>query len=99
MGKRYTLPEIDQIFVENGLLATTLPYYEYRQGQVEMSEAVAEAFRHHQHLIVEAGTGVGKTLAYLIPAMLSGVKTVVSTGTKNLQEQLFLKMSPFLNNI
>lgn len=88
--------DIHKIFAEDGLLAKTLPYYEYRQGQIEMSEAVAEAFRRHQHLIVEAGTGVGKTLAYLIPAMLSGVKTVVSTGTKNLQEQLFFKDIPYL---
>jgi len=88
--------DIYKIFAEDGLLAKTLPYYEYRQGQIEMGEAVGEAFRRHQHLIVEAGTGVGKTLAYLIPAMLSGVKTVVSTGTKNLQEQLFFKDVPYL---
>lgn len=91
-----SITKLERIFAENGLLADTLPYYEYRQGQVEMSAAVAEAFRHRRHLIVEAGTGVGKTLAYLIPAMLSGVKTVVSTGTKNLQEQLFFKDIPFL---
>ena len=92
----HSLSDIHHIFTKNGLLAKTLPYYEYRQGQVEMSKAVAEAFRHHQHLIVEAGTGVGKTLAYLIPAMVSGLKTVVSTGTKNLQEQLFFKDIPYL---
>jgi ATP-dependent DNA helicase DinG len=96
MGKTYSLTDIQHIFEEQGLLAKNLPYYEFRQGQVEMSAAVAEPFRHHQHLIVEAGTGVGKTLAYLIPALLSGVKTVVSTGTKNLQEQLFFKDVPFL---
>jgi ATP-dependent DNA helicase DinG len=92
----FSLANIHKIFAENGLLAKTLPYYEYRQGQIEMSEAVAEVFQHHQHLIVEAGTGIGKTLAYLIPAMLSSVKTVVSTGTKNLQEQLFFKDIPYL---
>ena len=91
-----TINDIRKIFAENGLLAKTLPYYELRQGQIEMSDAVADVFRRRQHLIVEAGTGVGKTLAYLIPAMLSGVKTVVSTGTKNLQEQLFFKDIPFL---
>lgn len=96
MGKSYTLTDIHHIFAENGLLANNLPYYEFRQGQVDMSLAVTEAFRHQQHLIVEAGTGVGKTLAYLIPALLSGTKTVVSTGTKNLQEQLFFKDVPFL---
>lgn len=92
----YTLANIHTIFSESGLLAKTLPSYEFRQGQVEMCEAVADVFRHHHHLIVEAGTGTGKTLAYLIPAMLSGVKTIVSTGTKNLQEQLFYKDVPFL---
>ena len=91
-----SLANVHTIFSQDGLLAKTLPYYEYRRGQVEMSQAVAEAFRHHQHLIVEAGTGVGKTLAYLIPALYSGVKTVVSTGTKNLQEQLFFKDIPYL---
>jgi ATP-dependent DNA helicase DinG len=92
----YSLTNIHKIFLETGVLARSLPYYEFRQGQVEMGEAVAEVFRHHQHLIVEAGTGVGKTLAYLIPAILSGVKTVVSTGTKNLQEQLYFKDIPYL---
>lgn len=91
-----SLSDVHKIFSENGLLAKTLPYYEYRQGQIEMGKAVAEVFRHHQHLVVEAGTGIGKTLAYLIPALFSGVKTVVSTGTKNLQEQLFFKDIPYL---
>ncbi|MCP4397220.1 MAG: ATP-dependent DNA helicase [bacterium] len=92
----YSLANVHKIFTEGGLLAKTLPYYEHRQGQVEMSKAIAEAFRHEQHLIVEAGTGVGKTLAYLIPALFSGNKTVISTGTKNLQEQLFFKDVPYL---
>ncbi len=96
LNRMFSITDINKIFAEGGLLSKTLPYYEYRQAQIEMSEAVAEAFRRHQHLIVEAGTGVGKTLAYLVPAMLSGVKTVVSTGTKNLQEQLFFKDIPYL---
>ncbi len=91
-----SLSDVHKIFSQDGLLSKTLPYYEHRQGQIEMSKAVAEAFRHHQHLIAEAGTGVGKTLAYLIPALFSGLKTVVSTGTKNLQEQLFFKDIPYL---
>jgi ATP-dependent DNA helicase DinG len=61
-----------------------------------MAEAVEAALRDNRHLIVEAGTGTGKTLAYLIPAILSGKRVVVSTGTKNLQEQLFFKDIPFL---
>jgi ATP-dependent DNA helicase DinG len=84
------------IFGEEGLLARSLPYYEFRPGQIEMSEVIAKGLREHRHVIVEAGTGVGKTLAYLIPAILSGKKVVVSTGTKNLQEQLYLKDIPFL---
>ncbi len=92
----YSLSNVHDIFSQKGLLAKTLPYYEHRPGQIEMTKAVAEAFHNHQHLIVEAGTGIGKTLAYLIPAIYSGVKTVVSTGTKNLQEQLFFKDVPYL---
>jgi ATP-dependent DNA helicase DinG len=61
-----------------------------------MAEAVEAAFREDRHLIVEAGTGTGKTLAYLVPAILSGKRVVISTGTKNLQEQLFFKDVPFL---
>ena len=61
-----------------------------------MAEAVEEALREQKHLIVEAGTGTGKTLAYLIPALLSGRRVIISTGTKNLQEQLFYKDIPFL---
>ncbi len=92
----YSLSNIHTIFTQDGLLAKTLPYYEHRQGQVEMSRAIAEAFRQHQHLIVEAGTGVGKTLSYLLPTLFSGTKTVISTGTKNLQEQLYFKDIPYL---
>ena len=61
-----------------------------------MAEAVEAALAEKRHLIVEAGTGTGKTLAYLVPALLSGKRVVVSTGTKNLQEQLFFKDIPFL---
>ncbi len=70
--------------------------YEYRVGQLEMAELVHEAFETHHHAIVEAGTGTGKTLAYLIPAICSGRRVVISTATKSLQEQLFQKDIPFL---
>jgi len=70
--------------------------YEHRRSQLEMAELVHEAFQAKRHLIVEAGTGTGKTLAYLIPAILSGRRVVVSTATKSLQEQLFVKDVPFL---
>ena len=70
--------------------------YEYREGQLQMAELVHDAFESHHHAIVEAGTGTGKTLAYLIPAICSGRRVVVSTATKSLQEQLFQKDIPFL---
>lgn len=85
-----------EFFGPEGLLARCHPQYEFRPGQLEMAEAVEQAFRQKQHLIVEAGTGTGKTLAYLIPAIHSGRRVVISTGTKNLQEQLFYKDIPFL---
>ena len=83
-------------FSRHGTLSKWHPKYEYRHGQVEMAEAVESALAEKRHLIVEAGTGTGKTLAYLVPALLSGKRIVVSTGTKNLQEQLFFKDVPFL---
>ena len=70
--------------------------YENRMGQLEMAELVHEAFETHRHVIVEAGTGTGKTLAYLIPAICSGRRVVISTATKSLQEQLYQKDIPFL---
>jgi ATP-dependent DNA helicase DinG len=85
-----------QFFSRGGTLSKWHPNYEYRAGQAEMAEAVESAFADKRHLIVEAGTGTGKTLAYLVPALLSGQRIVVSTGTKNLQEQLFFKDIPFL---
>ena len=85
-----------QFFSRHGALSKWHPAYEFRPGQVEMAEAVEAAFNDRRHLIVEAGTGTGKTLAYLVPAILSGQRIIVSTGTKNLQEQLFFKDVPFL---
>jgi ATP-dependent DNA helicase DinG len=85
-----------QFFSRHGALSKWHPNYEFRPGQVEMAEAVEAALADKRHLIVEAGTGTGKTLAYLVPALLSGKRIVVSTGTKNLQEQLFFKDVPFL---
>ena len=80
-----------KFFSRAGILSSWHPQYEYRPGQLEMAEAVEAAIRDKRHLLVEAGTGTGKTLAYLIPAILSGRRVVISTGTKNLQEQLFFK--------
>ena len=85
-----------KFFSAHGTLAKWHPHYEFRAGQVDMAEAVEAALATKRHLIVEAGTGTGKTLAYLVPALGSGKRIVVSTGTKNLQEQLFFKDVPFL---
>jgi len=85
-----------QFFSRHGALSKWQPNYEFRQGQLDMAEAVEAALADKRHLIVEAGTGTGKTLAYLVPALLSGKRIVVSTHTKNLQEQLFFKDVPFL---
>jgi ATP-dependent DNA helicase DinG len=87
---------VRQFFAPHGILSRWHPNYEFRPGQLEMAEAVESALNEGRHLIVEAGTGTGKTLAYLVPAILSGRRVVVSTGTKNLQEQLFFKDIPFL---
>jgi len=91
---------MQEVFGPEGLIARTHPEYELRPGQIKMAEAVLRAFEQRRHLIVEAGTGTGKTLAYLVPAIAaacgSGARVVISTGTKNLQEQLMDKDIPFL---
>ncbi|HEU5453741.1 MAG TPA: DEAD/DEAH box helicase, partial [Terriglobales bacterium] len=86
-----------QFFAPGGVLAKTHPAYEFRRGQLQMAEAVQQALNDRRHLIVEAGTGTGKTLAYLLPILRSGKRVIVSTGTKNLQEQLYYKDIPFLS--
>ncbi len=85
-----------EVFGPGGLLEKCHPGYEFRRSQLEMAEILEEAFVGKHHAIVEAGTGTGKTLAYLIPAIRSGRRVVVSTATKSLQEQLFSKDVPFL---
>ncbi|MBK9315336.1 MAG: ATP-dependent DNA helicase [Acidobacteria bacterium] len=88
-----------EIFGPDGLIAGHHPDYEYRPGQVAMAEAVAEALQKRQHLLAEAGTGIGKTMAYLVPAIATGRRIIISTGTKNLQEQLYYKDIPFLQKV
>ena len=92
-------PPLEHIFGPHGWLARHHPNYEYRRGQLEMAEAVEAALGNRHHLIVEAGTGTGKTLAYLVPILRSGQRVVISTGTKNLQEQVFFKDIPFLKKL
>src|SRR5882672_2107402 len=94
---------MQEIFGPDGLITKAHPEYEHRPGQIQMAEAVVRAFEQRRHLIVEAGTGTGKTLAYLVPAIAaacgSGARVVISTGTKNLQEQLMEKDIPFLQDV
>ena len=80
---------MENVFGPDGLIANAHPEYEHRPGQIQMAQAVMRAFQDRHHLIVEAGTGTGKTLAYLVPAVATAVRgngrVIVSTGTKNLQ--------------
>jgi ATP-dependent DNA helicase DinG len=94
---------VEEFFGTDGLIARNHRDYEYREGQVRMAEAVMRAFDDRRSLVVEAGTGTGKTLAYLIPAVAAALgrkqRVIISTGTKNLQEQLMEKDIPFLQRI
>ncbi len=94
---------MEEIFGSQGLFAKFLGDYEHRAGQIKMAEAVLRAFEEKKHLIVEAGTGTGKTLAYLVPAIAAALgknkRVIISTGTKNLQEQLMEKDIPFLQKV
>ena len=94
--KGMSLGDMHAIFDKEGLLAQRLGHYEFRPQQLEMARSIEEALSETHCLIIEAGTGTGKTLAYLVPAILSQKKIIVSTGTKNLQEQIFFKDLPFL---
>lgn len=90
-------PSMREIFGPGGFLEKCMiGGYEHRAAQMQMAEAVDDAFENHHHAILEAGTGTGKTLAYLLPAICSGRRVVVSTATKSLQEQLYQKDVPFL---
>lgn len=97
-AKTESKPELTmaEVFGPGGMLAKCHPGYEFRAAQLAMAEMVDEAFARHQHALIEAGTGTGKTLAYLVPAIRSGRRVVISTATKSLQEQLFEKDIPFL---
>ena len=94
-----TLPTLHEFFSPGGILARSPLPYEYRPGQLEMAKAVERALAERRHLIVEAGTGTGKTLAYLLPALRTGQRVIVSTGTKALQDQLYFRDVPFLETL
>src|SRR6266550_78525 len=85
---------MEEFFGPSGRLAAALPGFEPRAGQAALAEAVSEALTGDEHLLAEAGTGTGKSLAYLVPALLSGKRVVVATATKALQEQLLTKDVP-----
>jgi ATP-dependent DNA helicase DinG len=89
---------VDAAFAAGGPIARALPGFEARDGQLQMADAVCAVFADGGVLLAEAGTGTGKTLAYLIPAIVSRQRVLVSTGTKNLQEQIFFKDLPVLRD-
>ena len=88
--------DLAAVFGPRGPLAEHLPAYRYRPQQVAMAEAIAQAIAQRGQLMAEAGTGTGKTFAYLVPALLSGKRVVISTGTRTLQDQLFNKDLPLV---
>jgi ATP-dependent DNA helicase DinG len=86
--------DLERIFSDGGALAEAIPGYRLRQQQLEMAQAIQQAIADNATLVTEAGTGTGKTFAYLVPALLSGGKVIISTGTKTLQDQLFNRDLP-----
>src|SRR5206468_7488407 len=88
-----------EFFGPGGILEQRLKDYEYRPSQIRMAEAVHAALEQQSHVIIEAGTGTGKTLAYLLPALVHGRRLLVSTGTKTLQDQIFYKDIPLLESV
>ncbi|MGF1679712.1 ATP-dependent DNA helicase [Photobacterium minamisatsumaniensis] len=89
---------IAKFFASGGALDKAIPGFQARQPQIDMAQAVADAIKAEDQLVVEAGTGTGKTFAYLVPALVSGKKTIISTGSKNLQEQLFHRDLPLMTD-
>ena len=88
--------DYQDVFGMGGPLARALPGYVYRAEQAAMAKAVGLALARSEPLLVEAGTGIGKTFAYLVPALLSGLSVIISTGTRTLQDQLYHRDAPLL---
>jgi ATP-dependent DNA helicase DinG len=88
------MTDLSAVFAVDGTLARAIPGYRVRPQQIEMAERIAATIRDNKVLVAEAGTGTGKTFAYLAPALLSGGKVIISTGTKTLQDQLFQRDLP-----
>jgi len=93
------MSELSAIFSSDGLLARNIPDYRPRTQQLEMAQAIAQTIANQEILVAEAGTGTGKTFAYLVPALLSGGKVILSTGTKTLQDQLFQRDIPAMRAV
>src|SRR5215471_18017309 len=91
------MQDLADVFGPNGPLKRSLPGFTPRRSQLAMAERVARAMANRASLVVEAGTGTGKTFAYLVPALLSGKRVLISTGTRTLQDQLFSKDLPLLS--
>jgi len=90
------MEQLDAVFDRRGPLAARIPEYRVRSQQLEMASRVSEAIRENAVLVCEAGTGTGKTFAYLVPALLSSGKVILSTGTKTLQDQLYHRDLPMV---
>src|SRR3954470_4500365 len=90
------MQDLDEVFGPTGPLKRSLPGYTPRRSQLAMANRVAGALANRAPLVIEAGTGTGKTFAYLVPALLSGKRVLVSTGTRTLQDQLFNKDLPLV---
>ncbi len=93
------MSDIESLFAQGGPFAQAIPAFRARQQQVEMAVQVAGALKHNRVLVAEAGTGTGKTFAYLAPALLAGGKVIISTGTKTLQDQLFNRDLPMVRAV
>ena len=93
------MPALSEYFGPASPLKDVLPGFQPRAGQSWMAEAVEDAIAESRQLVVEAGTGTGKTFAYLLPALLSGRKTIISTGTKALQDQLYHRDLPLIGKV
>ena len=93
----HAIDPIKAILGDDGLLARSLEKFEVRPSQLQMADLILEAIELNTIALIEAGTGTGKTLGYLVPILLSKKKAIISTGTKNLQEQIFFKDIPILS--
>ncbi|MBI3605839.1 MAG: DEAD/DEAH box helicase [Nitrospirae bacterium] len=98
-GSKTALTGIERFFSQNGPLSKQFSRYEERPSQIEMAKKVMEALVKEDQVMIEAGTGTGKTFAYLVPALLSGKKVILSTGTRHLQDQIYFKDLPVLREI